>query len=150
MISPRSAHPHFVIFTYFSHPLLTQHLSIMFNFSLLFTPSKISTTDFPLLFISLQFQFNSSAFLILPHCGSSPSERPSLSYNFCPTSTKKVFHPQAAEHGCHSGYNDKRMLTFPKSLTSNKSNASKSSLFFIPNISQHAERKVLMFFKQRN
>lgn len=44
----------------------------------------------------------------------------------------------------------KSILTFPKSLTSNKSNASKSSLFFIPKISQHAERKVLIFFKQRN
>lgn len=42
------------------------------------------------------------------------------------------------------------ILTFPKSLTSNKSNASKSSLFFIPNVSQHAERKVRIFFRQRN
>lgn len=41
-------------------------------------------------------------------------------------------------------------LTFPKSLTSKRSKASNSSLFFMPNTSLHAIRKVLMFFRHRN
>lgn len=41
-------------------------------------------------------------------------------------------------------------LTFPKSLTSKRSKASNSSLFFMPKISLHAARKVLMFFRHRN
>lgn len=41
-------------------------------------------------------------------------------------------------------------LTLPKSRTSNRSKASNSSLFFMPKISEHALRNVLMFFKQRN
>lgn len=41
-------------------------------------------------------------------------------------------------------------LTFPKSLTSKRSKASNSSLFFMPNTSLHAVRKVLMFFRHRN
>jgi len=41
-------------------------------------------------------------------------------------------------------------LTFPKSLTSNRSKASNSSLFFMPNASLHAARNVLMFFRHRN
>lgn len=40
--------------------------------------------------------------------------------------------------------------TFPKSRTSNRSNASKSSLFLIPNVSQQADRNVRIFFRQRN
>lgn len=43
-----------------------------------------------------------------------------------------------------------RYLTFPKSLTSKRSKASNSSLFFMPNKSLQAARKVLMFFRQRN
>lgn len=49
-----------------------------------------------------------------------------------------------------SAWLSKRRLTFPKSLTSNRSNASNSSLFFMPNTSLHAARKVLMFFRHRN
>jgi hypothetical protein len=44
----------------------------------------------------------------------------------------------------------KHAITFPKSRTSKRSNASKSSLFLIPNVSQQAVRNVRMFFKQRN
>lgn len=40
--------------------------------------------------------------------------------------------------------------TFPKSRTSNRSNASNSSLFLIPNVSQQADRNVRIFFRQRN
>lgn len=63
--------------------------------------------------------------------------------------------PGQPVEGCHclwasSAWLSKRRLTFPKSLTSNRSKASNSSLFFMPNTSLHAARKVLMFFRHRN
>lgn len=48
---------------------------------------------------------------------------------------------------CTTGH---RRLTFPKSLTSKRSNDSNSSLFFMPNTSLHASRNVRMFFRHRN
>lgn len=41
-------------------------------------------------------------------------------------------------------------LTLPKSLTSNRSKGSNSSLLRRPNLSWHTLRNVLMFFKHRN
>lgn len=41
-------------------------------------------------------------------------------------------------------------LTFPKSCTSNRSKASKSSLLLRPNFSQQVDKKVRMFLRHRN